>query len=341
MIAYYSTFITGLQEVVETALREGLKNVQVDLVLDGLIVYRSDEPIQEILNLRFFNNTFLLLELSNHKHNFFVRDLIKNVLQKRRLTHEIPKMAIKNKRSFRIINSEENQLVSIDKKTLENAENFFGNKLGIQVSRAKPDLEVWFLKRNEGYGFIGLRLTKTPNYEKTLHKGELRPELAHLMCILADLQFSDVVLDPFAGYGSIPVECAKGFRIKQIIAGEKDEVAFKILQEKAIKTRSNIIVRKWDALGLAFLTDNSVDKIITDPPWGFYDNKNINLTEFYRSMFKELIRLLKPNGLMIILMGQKDLFETVISSFSKLKLLNRYDILVSGKKAAIFRIRLS
>jgi len=116
---------------------------------------------------------------------------------------------------------------------------------------------------------------------------------------------------------------------------------FKILQEKIKKSRVKIVVGKWDALNLTSLTNKSVDKIITDPPWGFYENKSINLREFYKSMLNEFIRVLKPNGLMIILMGQREIFGEVISGFSELKLLEKYDILISGKKATIFKIKIN
>jgi len=208
----------------------------------------------------------------------------------------------------------------------------------LKVDKAKPDIEVRFLKRTEDYGLVGLRLTQTPNYEKLLHKGELRPELANLMCQLAELDHSDVVLDPFAGYGSIPIECAKNFKVKQVMAGERDKTVFKILQKKVNEFRLKIIVGKWDALNLTSLTDGSVNKIITDPPWGNYENKGTELEGFYKNMFNEFIRVLKPNGLMVILMGQKELFAEIISGFPELKLVENYNILVSGKKAAVFKI---
>jgi len=44
---------------------------------------------------------------------------------------------------------------------------------------------------------------------------------------------------------------------------------------------------------------------------------------------------------MIILMGQREIFGEVISGFSELKLLEKYDILISGKKATIFKIKIN
>lgn len=56
-------------------------------------------------------------------------------------------------------------------------------------------------------------------------------------------------------------------------------------------------------------------------------------------MLKEFIRVLKPGGLMVILIGQKELFEKVLTNFPDLQFVEKYNILVSGKKAAIYKIK--
>lgn len=339
MTTYYSTFITGFQEIVSNSLKEKLKNAQIDLMLDGVVVYKSNEPIEKILGIRFLNNTYVLLRITAYSRMISIKSLIRDFLQNSNKTYPFSHSVLNNKKYFRVIASDENQIVAIDKNLLGKLEKILVKKLQLKVDRAKPDTEVWFLKRREGYGFVGLRLTQTPNYEKILHKGELRPEMAHIMCLLAEVQKEDVVLDPFAGYGSIPVECVKNFQVKEVIVGEKDKEMFKILRIKLNKTRSKTSVWRMDALNLVSLADKSVNKIITDPPWGFYDNKNANLKEFYTKMLIEFIRILKPNGLIIILMGQKELFSEIINNFQQLHLLKKYDTLISGKKAAVFKIK--
>jgi len=339
MTSYYSTFITGTQEIVRTALKEKLKDTKVKLFLDGLVVYHCQGDLEKIKNLRFFNNSYLLLLLLKGKLTTQV--LIRKTLRNPSLLSDIQTENLKGVKNFRVVASQENQIVSIDKQLLGKIETLLSKKLGLKVNRALPDVEIWFLTRSEGFGLVGLRITKTPNYEKTLHKGELRPELAHIMCLLAELKPLDVVLDPFAGYGAIPMECIKAFSVRQVVASEKDKGVFKVLQVKMSQNKKKVVLGRWNALKLSSLTNNSMDKIITDPPWGFYDNRNIDLRKFYKRMFDEFIRVLKPNGLMIILTAQKELLGEIIASFSNLELLKRYDILVSGKKSAIYKIKLT
>lgn len=339
MITYYSTFITGLQEVVEDALKKRLKDFQIDLILDGLILYKSSDPLEKILNIRFFNNTSLLIYFLDEKKIYSLKDLIKNFWDRRNSIKEPPSWIMKGKRSFRVIASEENHLVSIDKKTLGKLEHFLGKMLKLKVNRAKPDVEVWFLKRREGYCFVGIRLTKTPNYEKILRKGELRPELAHILCLLSEPEPSDIFLDPFAGSGAIPIE-RTNFSYREIIAGDKDPQIYKELKRRIDKLRKRVRVVNWDALDLRELRNGAINKVVTDPPWGIYEQGKFDLSEFYQKMVKEFLRILKKDGLMVILTAQKELFEKILKQFSgKLLVVKRYNTLVSGKKAAIYKIK--
>lgn len=85
--------------------------------------------------------------------------------------------------------------------------------------------------------------------------------------------------------------------------------------------------------------DNFIDKIITDPPWGFYQHMDIDINVFYKKMLQEFYRILKPNGILVLLTARKKEFENSLADCqNKYKLVDKYHILVSGKKAAIYKI---
>ena len=343
MTAYFSTFITGLQEVVKSALDNQISDVEIGTIFDGLIMFQSDRPIQRIKSLRFLNNTFLLLHLFTPKEktlsNKPIEDMMNAILKKPALIPGVPRWAIKDAKSFRIIASIENQTVSVDNDLLTKIERFFAYRLKLKTNRSRPDIEVWFIERSEGYGFIGIRLKHAQNVEKVLQKGELRPELAHMLCYMSEPKKDDVFLDPFAGSGAIPIERAVSFPFKQVIASEGDIRTFERLKKRASETKLNITLGQWDALNLTSIPDNSVKKIVTDPPWGIFSQLDIDLKVFYFDMLNEFVRILQKDGLIIIVMGQKDLFEKALNKLTTLTLTEKYDILVSGKKAAIYKMR--
>lgn len=339
MINYFSTFPSGLQEVVVKALKRNLDGARVTLLLDGVVIYETSQMPEKIASLRFFQNSFLLLfSLDSFKGK--VEFLTLSVLKNKEQIKSIPKAIIRQKRTFRLIFSEENQLTSIRRSLWLDLEKLFSEKTGLAVDRSLPDVEIWFLSRSEGYGLAGLRLTKRLAGEKSLGRGELKPELAHLLCLIADLGKTDILLDPFAGSGAIPVEAAVSFSPRKIIASDKDQELFRRLQ-KRLARQKEVKIYNWDVLHLDSLEDGSVDKIITDPPWGFYKEKAARqIGDFYQKMLKELSRVLKTGGFLVILIGQKEIFERVLQE-SSLKLLGKKEILVSGKKAGIYKLKKS
>ncbi len=56
-------------------------------------------------------------------------------------------------------------------------------------------------------------------------------------------------------------------------------------------------------------------------------------------MLNEFMRALRPNGIIIILTAQKEVLEDIIGKDTKFSAEAKYDTLVSGKKASIYKIK--
>lgn len=289
---YFSTFISGLSEIIKARLEKELLNLNIDLLLDGLVVYSTDDEVSKIKTLRFFNNSFLL---QSPKKKF---------------------VSVSGK-TFRVVFSKENELISVNKERLSKIENKIAKLNNLTVDRANPDFEFWFLKRREGQEFTGIRLTRHPDYKTVLAKGQLRPELADILCYLSDPQKTDIILDPFAGSGAIGM-ARKNYPYDKIFSQD--------------------IKIGFDATNMTDILDKSINKIITDPPWGISVGLDLNLPDLYFKLLSEFHRVLKPDGIAVVLMGNKDTFEKILLDFPTFKLINKYNILVSGKKASIYII---
>ena len=177
--------------------------------------------------------------------------------------------------------------------------------------------------------------TKSGFTEKNLNKGELRPEIAYLICSFAGIQSDDVVLEPFCGYGSIPVQLAKRFNCSKIYASDIDKEKVDLVNKKlcavAEPVQAQIDVRQADAMVLPHIPDNSIDKIITDPPWGLWENIP-DIQDFYNKMFVSFRRVIKQNGKMIILSARTHELESAVKT-QGLKIEKSLHTLVNGKKA--------
>ncbi len=336
MNSYFSIFITGFDRVIEKALTNSINGVQIELLTDGLVIYKTTAGLNKIRGFKFLNNSFILLRKFDHLSSNPVRDIVKTLIKDRNLRKAIKNHFSGKKLKFRIRASIKNQFVLIDKNLLRSLEERIVKDVpNLTVDRSLPDIEILISIRSEGFGLVGIQFSKRPNYEKILAKGELYPELAYILCLISEPDKKDVFFDPFAGHGAIPAQ-RLNFPYKQIRAGEIDRDLQKELKNKFSE---KVIVDPVNALSLSTVPDDSIDKIVTDPPWGLYDT-NKDILKFYNLMLKRFVRVIKPNGIMVILTAQKELFKGLINRYkNQLKLEEEYSTLVSGKKAGVYKIR--
>jgi tRNA (guanine6-N2)-methyltransferase len=321
--SYYSTFIPGLLDPVEEALRTTLPESKILLSLDGLIAYETSAKPEFIGKLPFVTNSFYTLK---RFEGVSLRDMATEVLNDQAWHVETPRG------TFRVIASVANQLVALDSKLTEALERRITEQTGLRPNRSKPDHEFWLLERSEGYGFFSLRVSHHKAYDKSLQKGELRPELANILCRLSDPAPNELFLDPFCGSGAIPIQRAKFFPAGLVIASDNDERKIESLKEriKDLGLRKRVVVRRDDALSLTRYEDGSIHKIVTDPPWGHFAGTGTPIDEFYAAMLKEFGRVLRPGGKLVMLT------PAPLPMDERFILSRKFNILVSGKKASVY-----
>ncbi len=342
MYMYFSTFISGLSSIIELQLKDCIPDVSIKLVQDGIIIYSTNISPEDIVKLRFFNNTFSLVKTFKNTatDTKSINKIIKKTIEDKNVFYHLGKKIPKNNKSFRIVISVGNIMISPDKNMLYKLENKITDSISLRVDRAIPDIELWyFLRREVSDAYFGIRLTRHTEYSKILQKGELHPELVNTLCYLSDPQINDIYLDPFVGSGAIPIELSKSFVCKSIIAVDIDDSIVQRFKDRSQNLKIDVRSECMDSLNLANLKNNSMNKIVTDPPWGINIGKDLNLEIFYKQMLLEFFRILDVNGVIVILIGNKELFENVLNKlYSFFKIIDQYNILVSGKKAGIYKI---
>ena len=328
MAEYISTFTTGFSEVISKSLVKLLPGAKVLKVYDGLVDYLYNGSEENIKNIVVFNNSYLVIKKFQGK-NSEMTSMAKNII----ILDKLPK----SQKTFRIRYSQNNQFVGINKTYTQQIERKISKLTNAKIDRVSPETEYWFIKRSENVGFFARLLQKRKFTEKNLNKGELRPELAYLMCILGEFKKSTVVMDPFAGYGAIPKQISKNFQFKQLYVSDINPEHIKLLNI-LFENKHNVNVTLRNALNMQDIEDNMIDLIITDPPWGYYE-KIDNIEKFYIDMFKEFCRVIKKNGKLVILSARKDEFELVLSK-QKYIISEKIDTLINGKKASIYVINM-
>lgn len=336
---YCSTFISGFGEIVKDALALKLPDVKIEALFDGLVLYQTAAPVAAVQKVRFFNNSFLRLSQDRCSSSQAVEGMVKRLFGKAQLKTAVSVVAAQRLRTFRVMVSKENTTVALRPELLAGIEKTLAQQLKLRVHRSLPDAEFWFLLRSEGLCLFGLRLTaigkeRTRKYAR----GELRQELAHLLCLLSEPERKDVFLDPFCGSGAIVLERLLHFPYQQVLAGDNNPEHVAALRQRT-SLQKQVTVKQWDALHMTGVPSRSIRKIVTDPPWGFYNATEVDFVEFYAGMLAEFARVLQPGGLVVVLVGRKLEFEAALARLTgQLQLRKKYDILVSGKKAGVYQL---
>lgn len=179
---------------------------------------------------------------------------------------------------------------------------------GWQYANENAWLEIWLTIYSK-MAVCGVRLSDRTMRHRT-YKGEhvaasLRPSVAAAMVRLAGIGPSMTVLDPMCGAGTILAEAmevaktrGKGGRIR-IIGGDIDPNAVFVTSQNLQQVGPVDLVR-WDATRLPLETA-SVDRIVSNPPFGKQLSSIELITPLYEAASEEWDRVLKPGGRAVLL----------------------------------------
>lgn len=334
MHTYFATFSPGFEEFIKKELHKKLEDLQIEFSQESSIVFSTKKAYDKVSKYKFFATTLLLVSPSiqqDSKETAFVKALNTkanyNIAQKHPHNTKL--------KTFRVMVQKGNQLIGITKQVMDSVKDKIKKQTHLEHSPLKADVEFWFIIRDEKLGYIGLKYIEKQQYVPA--KGELRPNIAYMLNVLSEPKDTDTFLDPFAGHGSIPYSRASSFPYAKIYATDNDSHLVSELIKK-LSPFKQITHDTQNALQLKIIKDDSIDVIVTDPPWGIYNGSNMNIADFYEDMLKEMRRVIKSDGRVIILTAKKEEMEQAIlktALFSQRKPINT---LINGKKATVFRL---
>jgi tRNA (guanine6-N2)-methyltransferase len=339
---FFASFVSGTQLIVKDILEKHIPDIEIYQLFDGAVLFDTVKPYEK-LSMYCFNNIFSVIAYAENKNGdieSFIRQIVNTRLQDDTISNNSYSY-----KTFRVVISSGNQFVSINEKLKIKIEKLISSQSKLKLNRSGSNIEFWILYRTEGFCYFLKRLSKHIAYEKILNKGELHPEITFLMNWLSDPDKNDIVLDPFCGNGSIPIGRALNFPAKKIFAFDIDNNMISITKNKIIANKSlsdmkNIVTKKVDIKYLdEELLQESVDKIVTDPPWGSYEKLNMEIEEFCKMILLKMEKVLKNNGIIVLLLGRNNYIEKLIETIPNLSLEKNYNVLISGRKANLVKFR--
>lgn len=330
MNRFYSTCAAGLESIASGIAASSVRAYASRRVLTGALLYDAAEDLPR---LPIFQNTYLVL--AEYKANDGMDKAALRVLRDHQALQNA-QMAIKTRRfrSFRFMFSDQNKLASVNGGTRAQLEKAIP---GARVDRVSPETELLILRRSEGLILFLLRLTKRDGTEKTLARGELSPAVASAMAYLVSPQPDGVFCDPFSGHGAIAQARLGLCPAKALYLSDTDpEMIAHMLSKKALR-RPHIKITQTDAMRLSdHIPAGTVTELAADPPWGLFTPLPEPAPDFYRKMLAQFALVLAPGGRFCVLTADKPSFEEAAADFPGLSFEPRTDLLVNGKKAALY-----
>lgn len=334
---YFAQFLPGFSALVIASLQRDVPDVIIEEVFESSIVFSTNLPYFKVARKQYFSNIFLLLAAQPVAKTSDVAS-VKQAHLNAHYPAIMDRDHARQRSTFRVMVQKGNSLLGVPRDVLQNINSTISKKTRLMLSPLKATVEVWFLIRNEGLIFVGVKYIDHQKPHHKEQKGELKEHTAYMLNLLSRPVRADVVLDPFLGYGALLHSRTRAFSYS---AAYGSDTFITDLASKKLKNIKNCSLHKADARSLTYLADNSIDCVVTDPPWGLYDSPQEDLKGFYDEVLSELVRVAKPDTRMVILMRRDSEFSASVASFTELKLQQQLNTLINGKKATVFLIHVS
>ena len=313
------TFIKNTNPIIENILGDSIVKIASTFVIfEGDI--EKEYP--------FLNSTFILWK-SFDKSFLGAEKVVNWILHSPKSLTElnIIKSALKFE-SLRFIYLKNNQTIQFPDELLNKINKRFSNVV-FRKTNSDRDIILGIDDDSES-AWLGIKISNNPDYHVEERKGFLRPQLAYILNYISKPTKGDIFLDPFAGSGEIPKSAFNNFKYEKFIAIDNDP---KILNIRG-SDKIHVITDDFFEVNIA---ENSIDKIVTDPPWGNYD-KTLDIVNFYNRFFEKINRIVKTNGVIVLLIS-RDIMDVILGYIeNKFNLTEQYEIKVWGRPAVILRL---
>jgi len=304
-----ATFPAGCFDVVSRQLKrfstDQLRIIQSD---DSSVTFDTELRTEQLIEMRYFTNVFAIVDERNLSS---CRSALRGA-------------------AYRLLGSVQGNPTKIpeDRRAFLTAR--LERDLRLTPRSVGTTNDFVLMTRSSGPEILTVRLARSKRKREALPAGALRPELVHILLLVAGVKDKHTLLDPFAGSGAIIQEARRGFGVRRVIGVEQDAHLRGALGNSG---------RADDARVLVTIENGSIDRIVTDPPWGLYASLGEDDgRQMYDQSLIAMHRVLAPGGVAVVLSGSGALTNAIAAAegFSVLK---RLPILVSGKKAAIIKLQ--
>ncbi len=326
----YAMVQPGLEPIAADEINRVLGG-EIKKVARGLVVFRVNEVTPDVLNLRTTDDVFLLAwgsDAITYKQDELAkfRKWTANKADWPELfkIHHSLRPKTKGKPTFHLVCQREGEHAFRRVDALDAMADGLAGKIpeGWQPHDENAWLEIWLTIKGQT-AVCGLRLTDRTMRHRTYKDdhvlASLRPTVAGAMVHLAGIGPGMTVMDPMCGAGTILAETievakhrSKAGRV-EVIGGDIDPNAMFVTGEN-LRGVGPAVTCRWDSRRLP-LERESVDRIITNPPFGKQLASPEEVPPLYAACVREWDRVLRPGGRAVFLVMEQDAIESPLIAY--------------------------
>ncbi|MEN6644982.1 MAG: THUMP domain-containing protein [Armatimonadia bacterium] len=345
MALYYLSHIGGLQDIVAEEVRERLPGARLLFSEFGRQHLSYDGDPSLLLTLRTIENAIVLMrEVEGVRPGVEGLDELEAALAATDL-----RPAVEAVRRVRPVGEPPRFRVTAERTgthefTSQQAAGFAGAGIiaatGWPVDLVDYEIEV-LLEIREDRALVGVRLSETALHKRSrvVHpRVTLNPTLAAAMVRVSEPAPGQIVVDPLCGGGTILIERHAYDRDVTLIGAD-------LFAEKVAIARQNLEAFGIPALLLQAnsrrlpLRDETVDRFISNPPWGnLVGGKQLN-RRLYPWMLGHMRRCLKPGGLIVLLTSERRLVRRFVEKYEDIRQLSMRRLSVGGLAPSLYVLR--
>jgi tRNA (guanine6-N2)-methyltransferase len=357
-LTYYAQTMPGIEEIAWLEIRERCPEAAFGEFLyakeqNGILVFDYAGEVEKLLKLRTTEDIFLqALDIKRMSRGRGDLPQITHLVSKgesfgRAVNNLMRWRQYSGPPTYRVISRKYGQH-QYRRKDLESAV-FYGIQSRYPRWQAVGDgaqVEIW-ANLLGSHLLIGLRLSDRSmrhRYKKKVElPASLRPSIAAALVLLTSPQPDDVFLDPMCGSGTILLERLHAGPYKANLGGDIDSARVEATKQNVPIRRKGrkkhlISVRQWDAQKLP-LENGTINKVATNLPFGKQIGSPQDLEALYGGLFNELVRVVVPDGRIVLLSSEYDLIKQLMRRQPKLEILSGYSVATLGVWGRIYVIK--
>jgi len=340
--AYYANCVPGIEAVAGCEIRRKLPGVQIARIDPGRVLFGYAGDVSDLLSLRTTEDVFAYLaEMTDIPPDEQGLQVVKDHMRRIDLTCGLRAHSrlwgAPDRPTFRVTATRQGQHAFHSPQIAGWAGAGVVEQRGWPVSLEHPDIDIWVELRHDK-AVCGVRLSTNAmgRRSRVVHSiASLRPTVAHAMCLLSRPTQAELFLDPMCGAGTMLIERQHDLPGAVVIGADKytlpvQQAAANI---RAAGVRASLV--QADATRLA-LAAASVDKIVSNLPWGRRIGSHRTDRWLYPRFLSEANRVLRPGGTMVLLSLERRLMLSLLERMPGLHLVSRTMVTITGMRPSIY-----